>query len=148
VALYEKLSPARVEEAFLAGMLHDVGKVVFATRPAAAADDPAASLAEATAQMEAHHAEVGAYLLGLWGFPNSIVETVAFHHSPSQSAVDGLNLPRLIHIADRLVHQRGAESAGPSERGLEPELLETLGLADHWPAWVAALDSLDLKTAA
>ena len=148
VAVYEKLSPARVEEAFLAGMLHDVGKVVFATRPAAAADDPASSLAEATAQMEAHHAEVGAYLLGLWGFPNSIVEAVAFHHSPSRSAVDGLNLPRLIHIADRLVHQRGAESAGPSERGLEPELLETLGLVDHWPAWVAALNSLDLKTAA
>jgi putative nucleotidyltransferase with HDIG domain len=148
VALYEKLSPARAEEAFLAGMLHDVGKVVFATRTAAAADDPAASLEETIAQMEAHHAEVGAYLLGLWGFPNSIVEAVAFHHSPSQSAVDGLNLPRLIHIADRLVHQRREECAGPFERCLEPELLEKLGLVDRWPAWLAALDSIDLKTAA
>jgi len=148
VALYEKLSPARAEEAFLAGMLHDVGKVVFATRPAAAADDPAASLAETIAQMEAHHAEVGAYLLGLWGFPNSIVEAVAFHHSPSQSAGDGLNLPRLIHIADRLVHQRREECAGPFERCLEPELLEKLGLVDRWPAWLAALDSIDSKTAA
>jgi putative nucleotidyltransferase with HDIG domain len=148
VALYEKLSLARAEEAFLAGMLHDVGKVVFATRPAAT-DDPAASADEAAAQMEAHHAEVGAYLLGLWGFPNSIVEAVAFHHSPGETAEEGLNLPRLIHIADRLVHQRQAEYAGSFERCLEPELLETLDLVDRWPEWLAALDSLDaVKTAA
>lgn len=59
---------------FWGGMLHDVGKVVFATRGAAAGDGPAPSAEEAFAQMKAHHAEVGAYLLGLWGFPNSIVE--------------------------------------------------------------------------
>jgi putative nucleotidyltransferase with HDIG domain len=149
VALYEKLSPARAEEAFLAGMLHDVGKVVFATRPAATTDDSAAAAKEAAAQMEAHHAEVGAYLLGLWGLPNSIVEAVAFHHSPSQSADDRLNLPRLVHIADRLVHQQHAEYAGPFEPRLEPKLLETLDLMDRWPEWLAALDSLDfVKTAA
>jgi putative nucleotidyltransferase with HDIG domain len=149
VALCEKWSPALAEEAFLAGMLHDVGKVVFATRAAAATDDPVAWVEETTAQMEAHHAEVGAYLLGLWGFPNSIVEAVAFHHSPSQTAGNGLCLPALIHIADRLVHQRHAESAGSLGNALEPQLLETLGLVDHWPEWLAALDSRDLvKTAA
>jgi putative nucleotidyltransferase with HDIG domain len=89
VALYEKLSPARAEEAFLAGMLHDVGKVVFATRAGPPGDDPVAAVDETTVQMEAHHAEVGAYLLGLWGFPNSIVEAVAFHHSPRLAAGDG-----------------------------------------------------------
>jgi putative nucleotidyltransferase with HDIG domain len=144
VALYEKLSQSRAEEAFLAGMLHDVGKVVFATRPAAATNEPAASVEETTAQMEAHHGEVGAYLLGLWGFPNSIVEAVAFHHSPGLTAGDGLTLPRLIHIADRLAHQRRAECPVPFERGLEPGLLEKIGAADRWPEWVAALDSLDL----
>jgi putative nucleotidyltransferase with HDIG domain len=149
VALYEKLSPTQAEEAFLAGMLHDVGKVVFATRPAATSDDPAVSVEEATAQMQAHHAEVGAYLLGLWGFPNSIVEAVAFHHSPSQTAGNGLTLPRLIHIADRLVHQRRAECSVPFERGLEPDLLEKLGSTDRWSEWLAALDALDVvKTAA
>jgi putative nucleotidyltransferase with HDIG domain len=149
VALYEKLSLARAEEAFLAGMLHDVGKVVFATQPAATTEDLAAPVEDAAAQMESHHAEVGAYLLGLWGFPNSIVDAVAFHHSPSQSADGGLHLPKLIHIADRLVHQRNAEHAGPFDRCLEPELLQALHLADRWPEWLAALDSLDfVKTAA
>jgi putative nucleotidyltransferase with HDIG domain len=143
IALHEKLSPTQVEEAFLAGMLHDVGKVVFATRPAAASDDPSDSVKERTAQMETHHAEVGAYLLGLWGFPNSIVEAVAFHHAPRQSGGDGLTLPRLIHIVDRLVHQRGEECSGHVERGLEPDLLEKLKLVERWPEWLAALDALD-----
>ncbi len=35
------------------------------------------------AVMKTSHAELGAYLLGLWGLPDSIVEIVAFHHEPS-----------------------------------------------------------------
>jgi HD-like signal output (HDOD) protein len=142
VALSQKLPHARADEAFLGGMLHDVGKVVFATRLAAATDGPAASVEDASAQMEAHHAEVGAYLLGLWGFPNSIVEAVAFHDSPSKATGDGLPLPALIHIADRLVHQRNSEDTCAA-RELEPGLLEGLGLADRWPVWLAELDSLN-----
>jgi hypothetical protein len=74
---------------------------------------------------------------------------VAIHHSPSQTVGDGLTLPRLIHIADRLVHQRREECLGAFERRLEPGLLEKLGMVDRWPGWLAALDSLDtVKTAA
>jgi putative nucleotidyltransferase with HDIG domain len=141
VALSQKLPPM-VDEAFLGGMLHDVGKVVFATRLAAGSDGPAVSAEDAVAQMEAHHAEVGAYLLGLWGFPNSIVEAVAFHESPSKAMSEGLSLPALLHIADRLVHQRNAQSSAPV-RELEPGLLDALGLADRWPVWLAELDSPD-----
>jgi HD-like signal output (HDOD) protein len=56
VALCEKFPQAKADEAFLGGMLHDVGKVVFATRGAAAGDGPAPSAEEAFAQMKAHHA--------------------------------------------------------------------------------------------
>ncbi len=142
VALCQKLPQAKADEAFLGGMLHDVGKVVFAMRFAAATDKTPASVDDALAQVEAHHAEVGAYLLGLWGFPNSIVEAVAFHDSPSRATGNGLSLPKLIHIADRLVHQRNGESLGAVHE-LEPGLLEDLGLVDRWPAWLAELDSLD-----
>ena len=141
VALNQKLQPM-ADEAFLGGMLHDVGKVVFATRLAAGSDGPAVSAEDAVAQMEAHHAEVGAYLLGLWGFPNSIVEAVAFHESPTKAMSEGLSLPALLHIADRLVHQRNPQSSAPV-RELEPGLLDALGLADRWPVWLAEMDSLD-----
>lgn len=143
VALYEKFTQAQADEAFLGGMLHDVGKLVYATRGAVPPDWPPVSVEDAIAQMDANHAEVGAYLLGLWGFPNPIIEAVAFHESPNQTPGDGLSLPRLIHIADRLVHARSAQVTAVPLRGLEPGLLETLGLTDHWPAWLAKLDSLE-----
>ena len=79
LALYEKLPRACAEEAFLAGMLHDVGRVIFATRRAASNGK---SLVP-DQDMESRHGEVGAYLLGLWGFPSQIVEAVAQHHTPT-----------------------------------------------------------------
>jgi putative nucleotidyltransferase with HDIG domain len=138
IALHENQPRPRAEEAFLAGVLHDVGKVVYATRPTVAAD-PAGCGNDTVSQMKVHHSEVGAYLLGLWGFPNSIVEAVAFHHAPSRGSGDGLSLPGLIHIADRLVHQRDDEASESSDPGLEPGFLEKLGLTDHVPQWSAVL---------
>jgi putative nucleotidyltransferase with HDIG domain len=147
VALLEGQSAALAECAFLAGMLHDVGKVVFATRPAAT-DAASASSEESLRQMDAHHAEVGAYLLGLWGFPNSIIEAVAFHHAPSFENV-GLSLPKLVHIADQLVHQRQVVGSGSPGHPMQPGLLEHLGLEARWPEWLAALGTNDAtKTAA
>jgi putative nucleotidyltransferase with HDIG domain len=146
VARSEKLSAAQADEAFVAGMLHDFGKVMWAT-VSTTAGDPAR--AAAAAQMEAHHAEVGAALLGSWGFPTSIVQAAAFHHAPAQAACGaGLCPPALIHIANRLVQQRRTECSGPFERDLEPELLAKLGLADRWTGWLAALDSLDFLESA
>jgi HD-like signal output (HDOD) protein len=37
------------------------------------------------------HAEIGAYLLGLWGMPNTLVEAVAHHHTPEGSGVRRFN---------------------------------------------------------
>jgi putative nucleotidyltransferase with HDIG domain len=136
LALHEKLSQARVDEAFLAGMLHDVGKVVFATRAVPMPDGSSASDEQALAQMDAHHAEVGAYLLGLWGFPNPIIEAVAFHHAPRNVGVDSLCLPKLIYIADQLVHRR---------RGSEAQPLEGFCTEERWADWSAELDLLDAQ---
>ena len=141
IALHEKQYAVRTEEAFLAGLLHEVGKVVYATR-SAVVNDPAASDEDTVAQMEAHHAEVGAYLLGLWGFPNSIVEAVAFHHQPSRASGDGFGLAGLIHVANRLVHEREAQETVPSDSSIEPGYLDKLGLTDHVPQWSAALAAL------
>jgi HD-like signal output (HDOD) protein len=147
VAVYQNFSQPQADEAFLAGMLHDVGKVVFATRSAVAAGIADIKVEDLTTQMDGHHAEVGAYLLGLWGFPNSIVEAVAYHHRPSQAGGDGLTLPALIHIAEHLVKHRLAKTSEPQASQLEPGLLEKLGLEGRWPAWVAEMDSLDSENA-
>jgi putative nucleotidyltransferase with HDIG domain len=139
IARIEKCSATRVEEAFLTGVLHDVGKIVLAMRGSAA---PTASVEEGCSDAQAHHAEVGAYLLGLWGFPTPIVEAVAFHHTPSLAAGDGLSLAGIIHVADRLVHQRNATDA-TFDLEIEAGLLERCGLVQRLPQWTLALNSLN-----
>jgi HD-like signal output (HDOD) protein len=84
--------------------------------------------------MEAHHAEVGGYLLGLWGFPEPIVEAIVWHHTPSRTGEPGLGLSGLVHIGDLLAH--AAEPLAPSRQLLaEQGYLESLGLHDRWPVW-------------
>jgi putative nucleotidyltransferase with HDIG domain len=145
IALSEKFSSADAEKAFLAGVLHDVGKIVFATRAVAVSDDAETSSEVEMAQIVAHHAEVGAYLLSLWGFPNPIVEAVAFHHVPSQASGKVLGLAGIVHIASQLAHRREAPAPAAGKLDLEPGFLEAHGLLDRLPEWQAAIDKIDLE---
>jgi HD-like signal output (HDOD) protein/CheY-like chemotaxis protein len=141
IALAEKLPRQFADEAFLAGMVHDVGRVMFA---AAGGGGSAAGIGACTderaAALEAQHAEAGAYLLCLWGFPSHIVAAVALHHTPGKRPGSGLDLVVLTHLADCLAHAPAGDEA-PSAEGLsiEPGLLEGLGLADRLPVWAAAV---------
>ncbi len=90
IASTEKASKDEVEEAVIAGVLHDIGKLILLKAPEKYKE--IMSVVEYTgsdfldaeyAIMKTSHAELGAYLLGLWGIPDSIVEIVAFHHEPS-----------------------------------------------------------------
>jgi HD-like signal output (HDOD) protein len=142
IAIAEKLPASRVEEAFLTGILHDVGRVVFAARRAAKTGTSGSSNEDSDEQISLLHAEVGAYLLGLWGFPSHIVAAVALHHTPSRRADTGFDLTVLVHVADRLAHAQRAGSSEPVELGVEPGLLESLGLLERLPKWSAALSVL------
>lgn len=94
VATKVGLSRAEIDQAYLAGLLHDVGLLVLgASLPAemkeVIADAEKRGAAVATIEHRrfgASHSEVGAYLLGLWGLPSPVVEAVAFHHRPDDIA--------------------------------------------------------------
>ena len=68
-------------EAFAAGMLHDVGRLVLASILPGEMTGAGAAGTQQTL-----HAKVGAYLLGLWGLPPAIIEAVARHHDPELPA--------------------------------------------------------------
>jgi len=131
-------------EAFTAGLLHDLGKLVLATnlpqeygRVLARAAGGAASLPEA--ELEAFgstHAEIGAYLLGLWGLPNPIIEAVAWHHRPDESAEQGFGPLCAVHAADCLEWERtGGEPGGCQASRLNLPYLEAVGKASRLSAW-------------
>jgi HD-like signal output (HDOD) protein/ActR/RegA family two-component response regulator len=94
-------SLSRGDEALLAGLLHNIGYWVLAHEcPGRLADAVEMAAAEHIPLYEAEarvlgssHAQIGAYLLGLWGLPLPIVEAVAYHHAPhsiSQSKFEPL----------------------------------------------------------
>jgi HD-like signal output (HDOD) protein/ActR/RegA family two-component response regulator len=128
------------EHAFLAGMLHDAGSLLLATGSPLPAATPHAG--EAAAERAAHgtsHAELGAYLLGIWGLPDPVVEAVAWHEDPA-SAGDGPGLATIVHLADRLAAAGGTgdDPADPA-LGLAPGALAAAGLAARWPELVASV---------
>ena len=126
IAIHEKFAGIRADEAFLAGLLHDVGKIAIAARPALPDE-------------ELNHSEVGGYLLGLWGFPVSVVEAVACHHAPDLASGDGFGVAGAVHVANCLMHEIHPlrEVAPPT---LEMGYLERCGVAERLPFWRKALD--------
>ena len=81
------------------------------------------------------HAAVGAYLLGLWGPPMSIVEAVAFHHTP-EFKESGLTALPIVHAANAFANAGmilADEQAAIEE--LDYMYLEQIGFIDHLGKW-------------
>jgi putative nucleotidyltransferase with HDIG domain len=120
-----QVDAAQAEAAVAAGLLHDVGKLIMATRdPRFAMTEREESLRSRRpvaelemARLGVSHAEVGAYLLGLWGLPHGVVEAVAYHHSPNHGATPPSRVAAAVHVADALVHQARGDLDVPIDDG-------------------------------
>jgi HD-like signal output (HDOD) protein len=136
--------PALGAEAFATAVLHDVGQLVLAVGATerfehVLADQRASQrpLYEVEVeQLGATHGEVGAYLLGSWGLPINMVETVAYHHMPSNASSACQRVLAAVHVADALVDQgvyKGA-SAGQDQK-LDLAFIARMGLSAELPRW-------------
>ncbi len=137
IAGFEKADAKFLDDTFIAGLLHDVGKLVFASRipgPFRAvlqqARDQQRPPVEVEAQtLGASHAEVGGYLLGLWGFAFPVVDAVAFHHNPAASS-DSFSPLTAVYAAVQMLAQEGDQDAG-----FDASYLERCGVAGHLARW-------------
>ena len=112
------LRPSLRSSAVVAALLHDVGILVQSARipeELNACCDEAKSIGIPlyVAEKSRHgttHAEIGAYLLTVWGFPPEIVHAVGHHHKPAppDEPLAELDVTSAVHIADVLA---GAHSA-------------------------------------
>jgi HD-like signal output (HDOD) protein/CheY-like chemotaxis protein len=144
IATLEGVDQATLDDAFLAGMLHDIGKLVLAqsmpntyTEIMQQTGTGYAAIAEQELLLTTH-ADIGAYLLGLWGLSDAVVEAVAFHEQPGRAPTQALGLPAIIHAADRL--SRFPDQADPRspQLQLDTRCLEEFGMGERWQAWQSA----------
>lgn len=128
------------ETVAVVALLHDIGKLVLASKlPEQYCSVVAHMHRNNCGQYEAEqeilgttHAEVGAYLLGLWGISNGIVEAVAHHHNPTRLAHPDSETAAAIYISDLLLHE--FEPAMPRlPNQTETECLKALGVAERFP---------------
>ena len=106
---------AKAEEAFLAGLLHAVGRLLPISKQLS---DPAGELSWPL---------LGAYLLGLWGLPHAIIEAIAYHQRPKVLPHESFELVDMVHLAHHLSSDlKGADV--PS--GVDREHLGRVGYDD------------------
>jgi HD-like signal output (HDOD) protein len=113
IANCENASKAVAEESFTAGLLHDVGKVVLLAeigREYRQILESKEALPGAVVKLERKilgctHAQVGAYLMSIWGLPAPLVQAVAFHHQPSDTGETIFSSLTAVHVADVLTSE-------------------------------------------
>ncbi|MFH2122550.1 MAG: response regulator [Pseudomonadota bacterium] len=143
IAAAESNDKAVIDHSFIAGILHDVGKLVLASRMQEQYDQAILLATEQNispldAEMQIFHTghdNVGAYLIGIWGLPIPVVEAIGFHHFPN-NLHEGVFSPALaVHVANALYYENKPHEGGNAPTCPDLEFLEKNGLADRLETW-------------
>ena len=130
-------------EAFLAGLLQNIGSLIILgnfseeykkiVSESARGDNKIWEVEKGV--LGASHAEIGAYLLSLWGISQSVVEAVAYHNEPSKCTNDNYSFVLIaVHAANAMEKD---STLGPAfiENEFDFDYLEKQGLSDRLPDW-------------
>jgi HD-like signal output (HDOD) protein len=131
----------------VSALLHDIGELVLACKmprefcaALTLAETTGCSQTEAEEQLiGTSYAEIGAYLLGLWGIDGLVVEAVAHHHRPGRITHIGCDATTSVYIADLLVHDidLGCDTNESSLSETDKDLIDALGLSQQYFAFKA-----------
>jgi HD-like signal output (HDOD) protein/CheY-like chemotaxis protein len=143
IAKLEGKDKAVCSDAFMAGVLHSVGSLVILS---GFPDEYMQVLTKAREEnlpvwqeeekiLGANHAQVGAYLIGLWGLSPTIAEGVAYHNCPSTCPDENISFVlTALHVANVLEREPGSDTEFV-ENNFDFEYLKKLGLIDRLPHW-------------
>jgi HD-like signal output (HDOD) protein len=145
VAHQERQELKFLDQCFLAGLLHDIGQLVLAF---GLQEEYSAVIAQAMTQnlpiwqveqevFGASHADVGAYLLALWGLPNPIIEAVALHHQPARCAAPEFSPAIAVHAGDVFAHEFSQINTEVPRPQLDRAYLTRLGFDTRIEIWQA-----------
>ena len=149
----EHLDQNLVNHSLMAGMFHDLGKLILVTNFQA----PYQKLLTEARQTKQNlwdlendlfgtsHAEIGAYLMGLWGLEYPVIEAIAYHHCPGKSLSNSTGLLTAVHFGDafdRLRNDGNDQDRRNGWRQLDRGYLDNLGVADRINNWQTVCNEL------
>ena len=134
---------------FTSGLLHDVGKLLIYINFKDKWDEFKQLLKQMTyyeAEIQlfgASHAEVGAYLMGLWGLPDLIIECINYHHNPLACPNKTFSPLTLIHFADVTIHHLNPDGAIYS--GYDQQYLQNVNFESKKDTWREMYKTMNVK---
>lgn len=141
--LVESVPAPYAEGAFVAGLLHDLGKLLWAlafprqfTLLWGALERGGSGWGECEAELGGlDHAELSAEALARWNLPEPIQRAVRFHHAPELANAGALDLAHVVHAANLLAAEMGYAMLPPGVEPVQPALLavEALGAGGELP---------------
>ena len=144
---------ADVEDAFMCGLLHDIGKIVlhqFAREEFAKAIKLVQDRLLYEAELEVlqtSHAHVGGLLTDRWHLPKKIVDVIRWHHSPMEAG-DARELASAVHIADIFARALMIGSGGDAKIPMiSHEAWGMLGMYDEGPGPIMRQIAAEMHTA-
>jgi putative nucleotidyltransferase with HDIG domain len=137
----EKMEKNIVEDAFTSGILHDIGKLIllklpdFYDKQHELIEKNKISYEEAEeAIIGINHQSIGAYLLGICGLPDLIIDAVAYHHEPMKANNKSFSVLTAIHVANAFeeFHEKEFDE---NKFLLDLKYLEYINLKYKLPFW-------------
>lgn len=139
-----------INNSFIAGMLHDIGRLLllsqlggdYAQLMQGAEKQGVRLEAEETSRLQTTHADIGAYLIGLWGFNGDIIEAIAFHHHLHLLKADSFTAALAVHLADHAYYLGYPDQLHGPPPPLDTGHLERVGCREVAMEWIAQCQSL------
>jgi len=122
------------DEAYLAGLLHDIGELIllsalgepYAQLLAGSPDEDALQALE-TARFGVHHGEIGTWLTDKWQLDSSFADGILFHHARPEEIVTAAPLPQLVWLAHAMA---GQEEISPELVALHRQMFPSAQAVD------------------
>ncbi len=125
-----------IDYSYMAGMMHDIGKLILMAEVPqtyqsllreAINDNTPLRIKEHDA-FHASHAELGAYVLGIWGLQQPVIEAIAYHHHPSASPTTIPTPLTAVHLANVFDYEINPSHRDSQHCSLDIEYLDRLDL--------------------